>query len=134
MLPVQRATIEVMRRWATWTVVVSLLSAAVAILLLAAGIGLVQRRRWSPRVFTIWAPLKIVLAIASTVVGWAIQQETMEAMRTQVPGMGALGPGTMESFASVGAVFALLWGCALPVFVLIWFARGSIKAQVAEWR
>jgi hypothetical protein len=27
----------------------------------------------------------------------------------------------------------LIWGFALPVFMLIWFSRGKIKHEVAEW-
>jgi len=30
-------------------------------------------------------------------------------------------------------VFAIVWGWALPIFMLIWFSRRKIKAEIAQW-
>lgn len=129
----QRAAFDLMQNWQTWTVVASLLGTVLAVVLLVAGIGLLKRAAWARPTCQIWAVLKMLLAVATAVVGSLIQRDMLSAMSRMDPNMPALPAGFAEGAASVGLVFALAWGWALPVFLLVWFARGKIKAEIAEW-
>ncbi len=75
----------------------------------------------------------MVVVVVNAIVGVLIQQEFLQEMQAQDPNLAVIGTTAMQGFAAVGVVFALLWGLALPVFMLIWFARRTIKEQVAQW-
>jgi hypothetical protein len=108
------------------TIALSAVGLPVAVLLLASGIGLVRRRRWSVSTAKIWAALRILVAIAGSVGGVLMQ----DAMMQGNPGMAGMPAGFMRTMQMIG--FA--WGCGLPVFFLIWLSRAKIKAEVASWR
>jgi len=133
----QRETLEITQKWRGWTISVSLVSLALAILLLVAGIGLVKRRSRARQTCTTWAVLRMPFVVVSTGVGYRIAQETLEVTArhsTSAPGMAPL---TAQHFAELGTMFGLalglLWGLALPVFLLIWFARRKVRDEVAGW-
>ena len=49
-------------------------------------------------------------------------------------------PNTPGNFGSIlstmglaGAILGVLWSWALPVFMLIWFARPAIRREVKGW-
>jgi len=128
---------ETTRAWAAWTISLSAVAAVLGLLLLAGGVGLVRRRHWSRAALICWALLKIILAVANGLVVWAVQQHALqEQSRMLGPGFAPGGPGatTVEAVAVLGMALTILWGWALPVFLLIWFSRRSIKAQMAQWR
>ena len=132
----QRGAIEVTQKWWGWTVTAYLVSTAVAILLLVAGAGLVRRRAWARRTCINWAVLKMLLVVATTAMSYPIARETSEV--TLRPSASAPStPVNVQQFAELGMIvgltFGLLWGWALPVFLLIWFARGKIRNEVAGW-
>lgn len=117
-------------RWIQSTIISGVVSSAVAIILIVAGAGMLKRTAWSPRVARIWAVIKMVLVVANLVVAFQIQQSTMANM-AQVGGRGMV---VNVNFLTIpGILFGLLWGWALPVFLLIWFSRPSIKEQVSKW-
>jgi hypothetical protein len=142
-LPAGARAMDVVRAWAVWTIPLSLVTAGIALLLLAGGVGLVQRRRWAPRMLRCWALLKMFLVVASSVLSWSMPQAVLQAQTSAMsgltPGFPSTPPGStgVETQMSVSrvleVVLGLLWGWALPVFMLIWLARGTIKTQVAEW-
>jgi hypothetical protein len=118
-------------RWLPWTIIMILITCGLAVLLLIAGIGIAKRLAWGPRIARVWAVFKILLVIASTIVGFQTQQAAIAAMKQNT------GPAPMLNFRvlmEIGICFGLLWGWALPVFMLIWFARRSIKEQTSKWR
>lgn len=117
-------------RWIHWTVILSVLTSAVAVLLIVAGAGILKRAAWSPRAARIWAVLKMVLVIANLVVTFEIQRSALAAA-TQAGGPGMTVNANLIMIPSL--CFGLLWGWALPVFLLIWFSRASIKEQVSKW-
>ncbi|MGQ9651521.1 MAG: hypothetical protein ACUVXJ_15550 [Phycisphaerae bacterium] len=117
-------------QWTQWTIISSGVSIAVAIVLIVAGAGMLKRTTWSPRVARIWAVIKMVVVVVNLVVAFQIQQSTMQTMAQTG------GPGTVidVSFLTIPAIFVgLIWGWALPVFLLIWFSRASMKEQVSKW-
>ncbi len=131
----QQASLAVTQQWQTWTVSSSMVAVCLAALLLAGGIGLLKRRPSARTLCMTWSVLKIVFVVAQVLVGRMIQKDMLEAMRGQPPVAGAPGAGTiMETAAAAGMCFSLLWGWALPVFLLIWFSRSRIKGDVTGWR
>ena len=121
-----RATLDVMNAWRVWTTLLALLSVGAAGLLLAAGILLIKRRAKAITVLKIWAVIRLPLVVAGSALGLVLQN----AMR-EVP--DAPSVPFAEVMAATGAVFGLLFGCALPVFFLIWVARERVKAEVRRW-
>lgn len=109
-----------------------MLSWAASILLLIAGIGLTMRRRWSVSVARIWAVAAAIMALLGAVLGYAnadtVMNQMAQSSRTAMPA------GAMSAFALIGVLISLLFHLALPVFLLIWFAREKIKAEAAGWR
>jgi hypothetical protein len=114
-----------------WGVAAGVTGMAVGVLLLTAGIGMVQRRRWGVRAHTIWAVLAILQSGVGGVYGFLIQQSQFQAMKAG--GMPPT-PFPMEAFAAVGVLVGLLFACAYPVFMLVWVFRSVIRDQVAGWR
>ncbi len=130
----QMSIVQIQKRWGAWTIISTVLSLSLAVLLLAAGIGLIRRRAWAPPLCRAWAVLKMLLVLAGSVVGYQIGRESFDMMSQQNPNMPALGAGAGSLFAAFGVCAGLLWGWALPVFLLIWLARRPIKTEIAEWR
>lgn len=136
----QAAVYDAMEDLKPWMIIGAVLALGLGILLLVAGIGLVRRRAWSPTACMVWAGIKMVFVVGYTILGDMAQQaqfEAMQEMMQQDPNMPAAMPAMMGSFMQVFGVFTIvlgiLWGWALPVFLLIWFARSKIKAEVAGW-
>lgn len=105
---------------------VSAVGTLLSALLLAGGVALLMRRRFAVRCLLIWSWLRIVHGFAVGAVQALGQMQAFEQM----------GDPTGGRFAYLMAGFILLfsvaWSAALPVFMLIWFARRKVKADVAE--
>jgi hypothetical protein len=114
--------------WQTWSVLLSLLAAALAVLLLVVGVRLVRRRRRALRAGIGWAILRMLLAVAHAAVFSQMAQQQFAEMQNDpniAPMRNIVGPAT--------AIFWIVWGCALPIFLLIWFGRRKIKDEVTTW-
>jgi hypothetical protein len=116
-------------RAVTWLARISLVSAILAVVLLVVGVGLVRRRAWAIPLGKTWAVLQIIVAILGTGMSHMIQRSIAEAIQ-QAGTTGRMPIGTSPA----ATAWSLLWGCALPVFMLIWFARREIREEVAAWR
>jgi hypothetical protein len=114
----------------------------VAVVLIVAGAGVIRRRAWSGPAVLTWAVLKILYAVAYSVVMALVQKSQMEAViasaSTNAPPGSGPPPGLMSGLgvgiAAFTAIFLFIWLAALPVFMLIWFTRRAIKEEVASWR
>ncbi len=125
---------DAMRPWLPWTVVSSLVRAAVAILLLLGGIRLTKRRRSSMRLLRFWAVVKIPFVVIATIAGILMQERQFEIISQPSGGMPMPFGGEFVSLMLVvGLVFGLAWGWALPVFLLIWLRRGKIRNEITGW-
>ncbi len=112
----------------------------IAIVLLIGGIGLTKRSPWSPKTCRIWAGLKMLLVVYSSIIGYLVQQAQMEAMQRMLeedPNTAGAMPGFLGTFMAIlgplTLVLGIAWGWALPIFMLIWFSRRKIKAEIAQW-
>ncbi len=103
---------------------------AVSLLLLAAGIGLLRRRPGAAPLARAWAVVKIVVTVAAAVVAVAVQRQQFEAEANQAGGM----PGAFFTGIIVATfLFTILWGWALPVFMLIWLRLRGSREEIARW-
>ncbi|MCC6679574.1 MAG: hypothetical protein IT445_01615 [Phycisphaeraceae bacterium] len=128
MLGDQRA---VMQRHPHLNLLLAALALLLGALLLIGGIALLQRCRWSARVLMGWSMLKIVLGVINLFVQLMIQQEMWQAINT--PGSGTIhGPAVsvQSSMIIVSVALGLVWVCALPAFLLIWFIRPRIRRDM----
>jgi len=98
----------------------------VAGLLLYAGISLLQKRRRGRSLHLVYVVLQ-TLTVAGTVV------ITVALMNSIFPSAPRFFRKMIEAQSVLGAVMQALIGLAYPVFLLVWFCRRKIRAQVAEW-
>lgn len=136
----QSSMFEGLAGYTPWLIASATLTSAFGGVLLAAGIGLVKRRGWGRTACMVWAVPKMLFVIINSVLTHLVQQTQFEAMQdmlAQDPNIPAAMPGimsgVMQAFGVVAVLLGILWGWALPVFVLIWFSRGKIKDEVSGW-
>jgi uncharacterized membrane protein SirB2 len=128
----EQQALQGMRDFARWNLAYGLVGAVVAAALLVAGIGLIKRRRMGAQWAKGWAIAKMVLVIGGAVLAVLMQQGVMAAAQ-QSPGSPAMMGSIMAAMTVVTVVFALAWGWALPLFVLIWLGRAKIREEVSTW-
>ena len=135
--PVNAAQMDVLRQYMPWTILSGLGSLALGVLLLVAGIGLLRRRSWSRKASVVWSILRMTYAIPTGVLGYIVNTAQFEAMEQAAASSSSPIPSgffaIMHSLGPAGLGCGLVWGWALPVFLLSWFSRSKIKAEVAQW-
>jgi hypothetical protein len=124
------AAIAAGREWRGVIGVLSIVRGGVAVLLFAGGVFLTQRKRISGPVLRAWAILQGLFVLASVGVDVMVQRSTM-VMPEGVD--DATAATVMNVMAAASSAFGLLWGWALPIFVLIWFSRRVITREVGGW-
>ena len=119
--------------WSGWIIVLSVFSLLVAVLLLVAGIGLFRRRGWSVKIVRCWAVLKIVrVLVTAAMIDGSQAQDSFD--RGWQAGGGAVMPAHIGQIVSVIIIgVTILWGWALPVFMLIWLSRRTVREEYREW-
>ena len=133
-VPQARATaVEAVNQLGFWAVANSLLCIGAAALLVAVGIGLLKRRHWGVRTARVWACFKIVLVAADAAVTYPLVKVQCEAAFQQMSGIPGMPAQTTELMTFGAVALVLVWGWALPVFLLIWLARRKIKAETSAW-
>lgn len=126
-------TLDAVVESANWLIVTSIITTGVAALLLVGGVGLVKRRQWGVGTCRAWAVLKMLLVLLNTGVGYFLQQASLAALSEQTPGGAQMPQELVTAMVVVGLIFGIAWGWAFPVFILIWLARGKIKAETSAW-
>lgn len=130
----QRGSLESVREHRTEIIVLSMVGTALAAALLLGGVALLRRRASAATVLCGWAVLKIVSAIGGGIVNLGIQRDQLAAMQEGGAGPMPMSSNFMEVMQVLGVALAILWGMALPVFLLVWFARGAVRREIASWR
>jgi len=107
-----------------WYHVVCFVSMALGLLasfaVIIGGALLISRRRIARRLHRVYAWVTLGLGVADALVVWV--------------GLGMSGiPADLHASLSVGAGVGLVWALVYPVFVLFWFAWGSVRSDVASW-
>ena len=103
------------------------LSLVTAGLLLWAGISLLQRRRRGRGLHLAYVPLQ-TLAVVGTA---AVTVAFMHSIRA--PGAPPFFRRMIAMQSVFSVIMQLLSGLAYPVFLLIWFVRKNVRAQVRQW-
>lgn len=132
MPPNQAALAQAMAEMSSTYLITSILTAPAAVILLITGIGLFKRRKWGITTGKVWAIIKMIVVVVSTYLGSVAQRAFSERM-AQDPNMPQGAYSYIEISNLIWAVTGILWGCALPIFILTWFSRYKIKAEVAAW-
>ena len=96
-------------------------------MLLVGGVQLIRRRPSAAYWCVTWSILKMIMTVATAVTTAAMQRDQFEAMGGPSAAMGPM-------LIVFSFVFGLLWGWALPVFMLVWFSMRWVRQQVADWR
>jgi len=102
------------------------ISVALAVMLLIAGIRLTRRLKSGVDLSVKWAIAKLAYALISGGIGVAQMMGTSHSDDEAVQAAAQTG-------GIIGGCIGIVWVCALPVFMLIWFNRQSIKDEVAGW-
>ena len=135
MPPAQRAQMATSMERTASAVMSMLLYMVLGGALFVTGIGLVRRRQWSIRFCRYWSFAKIVVVLGTSLLWFVEYPENMRKMQEmqQASGTSGMPVWSYEAIGFVGLAFGLIWGCALPVFLLIWLGRRKINQEVAAW-
>ena len=129
----EAAQLTSIRQLKYWIVGSSLLGSLVAVVLIVGSIGLIKRRRYSRRYVIAWAFLKIVFAIGAAVLAYVTQQNQIAAMKNESQ-MASAPAGLLDLLGIITAIVQFVWYSALPLFMLIWFWRPKIRAEMEVWK
>lgn len=107
---------------------------ALSVLLLIGGIKLLRRRRGAVGLLTSFAWLDLLSNTFAAIVGYFVFKAQMQAMQDdpnmqQVAGM----QGAMAGFGAVAVFLQWVLTAIWPVFLLLWFRRGKVRALVETW-
>lgn len=123
-VPAAQLAVQITQMCVTW-----LLSAW----LLAAGIGLVKRRRWARPHHLGWAVAKIVVAVVGTAISFIFIQDSVRQINDAMSQQGPPPFTVTEELVTVVMIAVMIWFLIYPIFLLLWFSRRKIKAEVAAW-
>jgi hypothetical protein len=129
-----RAVFDGQKKYMIPTVIVGVLLLVCGVMLLAGGIGLYTKRAWSRSTLLAWAALKIIASIAGLIVGILGMQAQTEAIKQMDNSQAGAAAAMGQSYGYIGAGVGFVWQMLLPIFMLIWFSRASIKAEVESWK
>ncbi|MBN1342492.1 MAG: hypothetical protein JXQ73_07420 [Phycisphaerae bacterium] len=128
-----RAQMQVAKDSAVYIAVGLAVALAIAPVLLAGGIGLLKQRRWSPKVLVSWAGARMLLVLVNTIFAYTMVESQLQQTMQQDPNLPQMPAAFVQGIGTFSVCGGLVWGWALPVFMLIWFSRGKIRAQTAQW-
>ncbi len=130
------STVKAMAANTPYSIALHAIGLLSAVLLLIGGLRLFARRRSSVPMILIWAWIRI-----PWMVGMLFVTQRLQAAQTQVvqnqQGSGITGAFTMTLipfFNNIGLVFIAGWYLWLPILLLAWLLRPSIRAQTAAWK
>ncbi len=118
--------------YGAWLTLSSVLTMVVGLLLILGGAMLAKRKRIAGSVILTWAAVKIMLVVGSTLLGFLINRAQMESL-TLSPNAPPQMMSMMDAMAYVSIVLGLCWGWVLPIFMIAWFVRPTIRGEMSTW-
>jgi len=121
--------VEAMRVWSGFLLAVTIAELAMALLLLMVGVQLIRCHPMVISLGRLWAVVKMLLVVGALVVENTVQE-------IQPGGMDSLfkmPASATETVKTVWMFYLVIRGWTLPILLLIWFWRPSIKKEVARW-
>jgi hypothetical protein len=135
--PANDATIRVLERWHLFMTASALVSMVLSAVLLTVGIAILKRKGWCKPIALIWAAGQSIAVIVNAVIGFQVQQETMELTMEwagkDAPEMAQITAGITRVIGPVSVVIGCVFGLALPVFLAVWMTRPKITEEIATW-
>lgn len=129
-----RATME---EWMTASIAISIIAFVLAVTLTIGGIQLLKKRKTAIPLLRVWAAAKMVLVVVNAFIAYRIQEDQFALMQEAGTSAQNMPPG-MDNFMNIvmifSSIFGVLWGWALPVFLLIWLSRRTIQDQIKGWK
>lgn len=113
--------------------------------LAALGLRLYQKSPVAPPRMRLWSFIKIGLEIMCAVITFVVTLESMNLQQELFAKQVSTSPGAppppnflasnwwVYGSASMATLWSLVLGLAMPLFLLIWFRRQSVRAYVATW-
>ena len=117
----------------------SVILGLLSVLLLVGGVLLIKQNKIAPTLLISWAILKMVAGGYLNFKNYLLMQDQFEILTptAQIEGFGAAETEMFNNITSISAMVGLvggtLWLMAFPIFILIWFNRRKIKAEVRGW-
>lgn len=96
------------------------------VFLIVASVALRRRRRAGVSLCRVWAWLAIAWGV--TAMGWASWW-----LARQAGEIAGLSPARWQAWAVLGIGLALVLILAFPVFLLLWFSKLDVRAEVEAW-
>ena len=109
-----------------WTLLAGLVGLALGTILLIGAIRLLRRRSSGVGLCKFWAWVTIPWSIVGFVIGMYLQMQVPKGSQQ----MGAAGQYIGLAF---GGCWVLVMGVGLPLFMLYWFTREPVRAEIAAW-
>lgn len=133
-----QGAMDAMQKYKPLLILIAVAGVVLAGLLITGGVMLLARRRASAPVMRGWSIARLVVAAGGAAVNFMMQREQFAVMAndpslTSSPG-GGMAATMFGVMPLVGALFALLIGWSVPIFMLVWFALPSVRAEVARWK
>ncbi len=109
------------------------------------GLKLYHKLPAAPARMRLWSFIKIGLELMCGAITFVVTLEVMRHQNEFITQQMSTAPGAppppnfmasnwfVYSSATFGTLWSLFLGLALPVFLLIWFRRQSVRAYVATW-
>lgn len=132
----EQPAFAVARKWMYVSMGTGIVGGLIAIVLLVGAILLLRRNPVSIRILSVWAILKIIFALGSSVIATFMQLEQAQAI-AGTPTGGAPMPisaNAMSAISILGILMSLMWAMAFPFVLLVWFRRQTVRAEVQRWR
>jgi len=124
----QHYEMSVMPTW--YSVVTTLAHVGLGVALGVAGVGLLMKRGWGAWLGRRWAAVKLAVVAGTWLLSLAITGDTLMGLLSTGGGLPG-GAGSTAFFMSL-TMFAL-WTLWLPVFMLYWLNKKSVKDDIAGW-
>lgn len=114
------------------TAIIAPIGAVVALILTIGGILLLMRKPACRMLLLGWAVLKMLYAVVASFISYGASKKMTSTLMSgdDMPeGMD----GMMSGIAAGGAVVGTLWAWALPIFLIVWFLRKPVVAEIQSW-
>lgn len=129
-IPGTEAQLQAAEAWIGWALASNVLSLLLSLWLLATGILLI-RRAPSTRMHAIgWSVTKMIVVVIASTIAAFMQADQMAAMQTQGQ---AMPQAMIETMRIASLVIGIVFGWALPIFLLIWFNVGRFRRESTGW-
>lgn len=132
------ALIGAIENWRMPMVVLRALGVPVAGVLLGAGVLLVRRRPGAVAACLAYAALRTVQGLGLAAATGLMQRDMFRASAAAAsaanPAAGAVASPFGAGVVAFTAAVMAIWTLALPVFLVVWFTRRSVREHVRSWR